>query len=225
MPGPAATVGSMHTCPMCSGTVPHVGGPITGPGVPMILHNGKPAAVQGDLCTCVGPPDMIAQGHPAIFHNGKPAVCVGDMTAHGGMITQGEANIIHGFVTEPMQPHTLPVSKIPFPEITMVNKLLGNTKEAQANQEKLKEETEGEPKIYNLQWIKEERIIRDSRIFKQVTLKADVINIPDGDTVTLKVNIPNTNNDLDEVTALSGTVQEKQVTVVWETEEHQENQA
>ena len=36
-----ATVGSMHVCPMCSGTVPHVGGPIIGPEAPNVLVNNK----------------------------------------------------------------------------------------------------------------------------------------------------------------------------------------
>ena len=65
MPGPAATVGSMHVCPMLNpGTPPppHVGGPVSGPGVPTVLIGGKPAAVMGDMCVCAGPPDTIVQG-------------------------------------------------------------------------------------------------------------------------------------------------------------------
>ena len=37
---PAARVGDMHTCPMVTGVVPHVGGPITGPGSPTVLIGG-----------------------------------------------------------------------------------------------------------------------------------------------------------------------------------------
>ncbi|WP_082422584.1 PAAR domain-containing protein [Aquimarina longa] len=226
MPGQAATVGSMHTCPMCSGTVPHVGGPITGPGAPNILHNNKPAAVQGDMCTCIGPPDMIAQGHPAIFHNGKPAVSVGDMTAHGGIISQGEPNIIYGFVSEPMTPVTLSVNRIPFPEISIINRVLGNTKEAEANQNALREQQEEEPRIYNLQWVKEEKITRKSSVITQVTLRADVINFDDGETVTFTLNLPPQEQGGNPRTvSLSGTVQDKQVEVVWETEDtSQQNQ-
>jgi len=33
---PAARLTDMHTCPMVTGVVPHVGGPIIGPGVPMM---------------------------------------------------------------------------------------------------------------------------------------------------------------------------------------------
>ncbi|MCA1745687.1 MAG: PAAR domain-containing protein [Bacteroidales bacterium] len=47
---PIAIVGSMHVCPMCSGIVPHVGGPISGPGSPNVFINGKPAALMGDMC-------------------------------------------------------------------------------------------------------------------------------------------------------------------------------
>ena len=139
MPGPIATQGSMHVCPMCTGTTPHVGGPIVGPGAPNILINGKPAALMGDMCTCVGPPDVIAQGAPNVFFNGVPVACQGDLTAHGGVITVGEPNVIIGSAT-PTPSKTMPLDRIPFPKITIVNRILGNAKEAQANQEKLKEE-------------------------------------------------------------------------------------
>ncbi|MEL6845706.1 MAG: PAAR domain-containing protein, partial [Bacteroidota bacterium] len=49
---PAARLTDMHTCPMVTGTVPHVGGPITGPGVPTVLIANMPAAVVGDLLVC-----------------------------------------------------------------------------------------------------------------------------------------------------------------------------
>ncbi|WP_369403677.1 hypothetical protein [Geofilum rubicundum] len=41
---PIATIGSMHICSMVTGYVPHVGGPVSGPGAPNVLINGKPAA-------------------------------------------------------------------------------------------------------------------------------------------------------------------------------------
>lgn len=59
---PAARVGDMHACPMVTPGVPpipHVGGPITGPGSPTVLIGGMPAARVGDMATCVGPPDSI----------------------------------------------------------------------------------------------------------------------------------------------------------------------
>ncbi len=55
---PAARVGDMHTCPMVTGVVPHVGGPIT-MGTPTVIIGGLPAARIFDLAICVGPPDAI----------------------------------------------------------------------------------------------------------------------------------------------------------------------
>ncbi len=230
MPGPVATQGSMHVCPMCSGTVPHVGGPVV-QGEPNILINGKPAATQGSMCTCAGPPDMVVQGAPNVFFNGKPVSCLGDMTAHGGVITVGEPNVIISSAT-PTPSVTMPKNKIPFPKITLKDRVLaslsGNSlAEAEANQQALQEEEEGEPRIYNLQWIKEERVIRKSKVLKEVTLRAHVQNIPDGQSITFKVKrLVETNNEDgtttegdEEVVELTGTVQDKMVEVVWEVED------
>ena len=139
MPGPIATIGSMHVCPMSSGTVPHVGGPVSGPGTPNILINNKPASVMGDMCTCVGPPDVIVQGEASVLFNGVPVVTIGAMTAHGGTITVGEANVIASS-SSPSSTVTMPLSQIPFPKIKIINKILGNTKKAQENQKIVKEE-------------------------------------------------------------------------------------
>lgn len=86
---PVATIGSMHVCPMVTGYIPHVGGPVSGPGMPGVTINGQPIAVMGDMCTCVGPPDTIVQGCPGVTVNGKPVATIGSMTAHGGQITVG----------------------------------------------------------------------------------------------------------------------------------------
>ncbi|MEM8735908.1 MAG: PAAR domain-containing protein, partial [Planctomycetota bacterium] len=56
---PAARLNDMHVCPMFTGTVPHAGGPITGPGAATVLIQGMPAALVGDMATCTGPPDTI----------------------------------------------------------------------------------------------------------------------------------------------------------------------
>ena len=80
----------MHTCPLVNpGPVPHVGGPITGPGVATVLIGNMPAAVVGDMLVCVGPPDTIVKGSATVFIGGKPAARQGDMTAHGGVIVAG----------------------------------------------------------------------------------------------------------------------------------------
>ncbi len=89
---PAARLTDMHTCPMVTPglpPVPHVGGPITGPGVPTVLIGMMPAAVMGDMCVCVGPPDTIAKGSATVMIGNKPAARMGDNTAHGGVITVG----------------------------------------------------------------------------------------------------------------------------------------
>ena len=76
--------------------VPHVGGPITGPGAPTVLIGKMPAAVVGDLCVCVGPPDTIAKGSATVLIGGKPAARMGDLTAHGGSIVLGEPTVMIG---------------------------------------------------------------------------------------------------------------------------------
>ncbi len=86
----AARITDMHSCPLVNpGPVPHVGGPITGPGMPQVLVGGLPAAVVGDLCVCVGPPDTIVQGSATVLIGGKPAARQGDLTGHGGVIVSG----------------------------------------------------------------------------------------------------------------------------------------
>lgn len=59
---PASRVSDMHACPMVTGVVPHVGGPVLPPGGVTVLICGLPAARVGDIATCVGPPDTIVKG-------------------------------------------------------------------------------------------------------------------------------------------------------------------
>ena len=59
---PAARLTDMHVCPMVTGIVPHVGGPIVSPGAPNTLIGGLPAARVSDMAVCVGPPDAINHG-------------------------------------------------------------------------------------------------------------------------------------------------------------------
>jgi len=93
---PAARIGDNHVCPMVTGTVPHVGGPITGPGVPTVLIGSMPAAVVGDILVCVGPPDSIVKGSATVLIGGKPAARLGDLTAHGGTIVIGFPTVMIG---------------------------------------------------------------------------------------------------------------------------------
>jgi len=84
----------MHTCPMVTGVVPHVGGPILPPGGITVLIAGMPAARVGDMCTCVGPPDVIAKGSMTVMIGGMPAARMGDLTAHGGTIVLGAPTVM-----------------------------------------------------------------------------------------------------------------------------------
>jgi uncharacterized Zn-binding protein involved in type VI secretion len=92
----AARVSDMHVCPMVTGVVPHVGGPILPPGAPTVLIGGMPAAGVGDMCVCTGPPDTIVAGSSTVLINGKPAARIGDMTAHGGSIIMGCPTVMIG---------------------------------------------------------------------------------------------------------------------------------
>lgn len=93
---PAARVGDMHVCPMVTGVVPHVGGPILPPGGIPVLIGGMPAARVTDMAVCVGPPDLIALGSFTVLIGGMPAARLGDMTAHGGAIVVGLPTVLIG---------------------------------------------------------------------------------------------------------------------------------
>lgn len=96
----AARLTDFHVCPMQtptpSGPVPHVGGPITGPGVSTVLIGKLPAAVIGDMCVCVGPPDAIVKGSASVMIGGRPAARIGDACAHGGTIVSGWPTVMIG---------------------------------------------------------------------------------------------------------------------------------
>jgi uncharacterized Zn-binding protein involved in type VI secretion len=93
---PAARVTDMHVCPMVTGIVPHVGGPILPPCEPTVLIGMLPAARVTDMLTCVGPPDVIAMGSTSVLIGGLPAARIGDTTAHGGNIILGCFTVIIG---------------------------------------------------------------------------------------------------------------------------------
>ncbi len=96
---PAARLTDMHTCPMLTQglpPIPHVGGPVIGPGVSNVLIGALPAAVVGDICVCVGPPDAIVKGSTTVMIGGKPAARMGDTTAHGGSIVLGCPTVMIG---------------------------------------------------------------------------------------------------------------------------------
>jgi len=96
---PAARLTDLHVCPMVTPglpPIPHVGGPIVGPGAPTVLIGDLPAARVGDMAVCVGPPDTIIKGSATVEIMGAPAARIGDGTAHGGTIVLGLPTVMIG---------------------------------------------------------------------------------------------------------------------------------
>lgn len=96
---PAARLTDFHECPMETPAVPpipHVGGPVDGPGDPTVLIGDLPAARIGDMLVCVGPPDAIASGSATVLIGDMPAARMGDETVHGGTILVGDFTVIIG---------------------------------------------------------------------------------------------------------------------------------
>jgi uncharacterized Zn-binding protein involved in type VI secretion len=92
---PAARLTDMHVCPMVTGIVPHVGGPII-MGSPTVITGKMPQARVSDPLTCVGPPDTIVKGSATVLVNSLPAARIGDSTAHGGTIILGFPTVLIG---------------------------------------------------------------------------------------------------------------------------------
>jgi len=92
---PAARITDMHTCPMVTGIVPHVGGPII-TGMVTVITGGMPQARVTDTCICTGPPDMIIMGSPTVLVGNLMAARIGDPTVHGGVIVTGYPTVLIG---------------------------------------------------------------------------------------------------------------------------------
>ena len=92
---PASRITDMHVCPMVTGIVPHVGGPIA-LGDFTVLTGMLPQARVTDIAVCVGPPDMIALGSMTVLVGSLMAARIGDVTAHGGTIVLGLPTVIIG---------------------------------------------------------------------------------------------------------------------------------
>jgi len=56
----------MHTCPLVTGVVPHVGGMVA-MGSVTVLIGGMPAARQGDMIIESGPPNSISMGEATVM--------------------------------------------------------------------------------------------------------------------------------------------------------------
>lgn len=139
---PAARVGDMHVCPMVTPGVPpipHVGGPILPPGAITVLIGGVPAARATDMCTCVGPPDVIAKGSTGVMIGGLPAARMGDITAHGGTIVLGLPTVLIGEVMPGAPPVNVP------PIIMSLGQSQSNSKSVIVNQ--LREAIKNVPEV------------------------------------------------------------------------------
>lgn len=93
---PATRIVDPHICPMVTGVVPHVGGPILPPGCPTVFIGKLPAARVGDMAVCVGPPDSIILGSTSVLIGKMPAARLGDTTVHGGKIVMGCPTVLIG---------------------------------------------------------------------------------------------------------------------------------
>src|SRR5690348_14194768 len=109
---PAARVTDMHVCPMVTGVVPHVGGPILPPCEPTVLIGYLPAARVTDMLTCVGPPDTIIMGSPTVLIGNLMAARIGDPTVHGGVIVLGCFTVMIGEAGTPA-PSAPPTPSVP----------------------------------------------------------------------------------------------------------------
>ncbi|BDD07352.1 PAAR domain-containing protein [Aureibacter tunicatorum] len=93
---PAARLTDMHACPNVEIIVPHVGGPIVGPGCPTVLIEKLPAATLGNQIVCVGQPDSILLGSFTVFIQNQPACRLGDPSSHGGSLVLGSFTVFIG---------------------------------------------------------------------------------------------------------------------------------
>ncbi len=96
---PAARLTDMHVCPMVTPAVPpipHVGGPVIGPGAPTVMIAYMPAARVGDMAVCVGPPDTIVMGSFKVMISNMPAARLSSMTVHGGTVVAGAPTVLIG---------------------------------------------------------------------------------------------------------------------------------
>jgi uncharacterized Zn-binding protein involved in type VI secretion len=66
---PAWRAGDLHSCPLSTGNVLHLGGAVS-KGSLTVLINKRPAARMGDAIVEAGPPNPIAAGCPTVLIGG-----------------------------------------------------------------------------------------------------------------------------------------------------------
>src|SRR5437870_5713644 len=94
---PAARIGDLHTCPMVTVIVPHIGGPMV-LGSFTVLVGGVPQSRITDMLICVGPPDAVAVGEPTVLIGMVGAGGSGGMLGAliGGALA-GLSNFVSGY--------------------------------------------------------------------------------------------------------------------------------
>lgn len=86
-----------------AGDVTNHPGVLTGPGVPMVLIGGLPAATAGNPHTCAfpppagpHPPSVVVGGSSTVLIGGRPAARMGDTTGCGAAIVSGAPTVLIG---------------------------------------------------------------------------------------------------------------------------------
>jgi uncharacterized Zn-binding protein involved in type VI secretion len=225
---PAANVTTMHTCPLVTVLVPHVGGPILPPGVPTVLIGGMPAATVGDMATCVGPPDVI-------IPPGCPTVLIGTSGGGsggggGGSAAAANAGAHSALVGEPGPeaegPHWIdiqfvdsagnPVTEVPY-ELTDVDghKVQGRlTGDATIRRGGLPNEGDYTVRlfsVFNAQWSEE-----SARVGDVVKLSAETKGYEDGTPARFQIYERDIEGPDKEVARIKTQVQADKLECEWE---------
>ncbi|HEV2136443.1 MAG TPA: PAAR domain-containing protein [Terracidiphilus sp.] len=98
---PASRITDMHTCPMVTGIVPHVGGPFI-LGSMTVLVGMMPQSRVTDTLVCVGPPDVAVMGCETVLVGMAGAGGAGG--AMGGISAMGASVPMNAATTSSTQP-------------------------------------------------------------------------------------------------------------------------
>lgn len=83
---PIARITDIHICPVVSGIIPHVGGPLLQVSVVTVLMGGLPAAQVSGMLSCIGAVDTIIVGSTTVLVGAIPVARFSDKCAHGGTL-------------------------------------------------------------------------------------------------------------------------------------------
>ena len=92
---PAGRLTDNHVCPMVTGVVPHVGGPVV-KFCPTVMICNMLSGRLTDMAVCAGPPDLVIKGSATCLIGSMPAARLLDNCAHGGMIVVGSPTVLIG---------------------------------------------------------------------------------------------------------------------------------